>query len=286
MAIYLVTKNNLKRVFQNKWTYLWMVLIPIAVTLIGSLSTRIAMNKVRVGVIAEDSQEMERVTDELRSNRFIEFQIVSEDINHTEQIMGTYQYVIDTRESESAGKVLLSLRQLEANNLGKCKDMISPMKRIMTMMMTVYMILATLYAAKLIQDKEMGMLERFRLTGFGKRNYFGGYVLSTIIIVTIQVTIAFLLLLLYSKIGKVSWCQETISILRMIASWGMVIIVASLYGVLHAFLYKREMTANIMSSSLAIILSILGGTFVSVANMPSVLQAVSWISPIRWLLAL
>ncbi len=60
--------------------------------------------------------------------------------------------------------------------------------------------------------------------------------------------------------------------------------IATVYGVFQAFICKREMTANIMASSCAMILSILGGTFVPTEQMPHMLQLLSVISPVTWIL--
>lgn len=63
-----------------------------------------------------------------------------------------------------------------------------------------------------------------------------------------------------------------------------ILVVANLYGILVTLISKSELMAGILGSSVAALLSILGGTFVPVCSMPRILQAVSILSPMRWLM--
>jgi len=62
MAIYLIMKNNLKRVFATKFTYMVMILIPVAISFISILSDSISNPKIRVGVIG-NAEEFAEITD-------------------------------------------------------------------------------------------------------------------------------------------------------------------------------------------------------------------------------
>lgn len=272
MEVYLVMKNNLKRVFQNKITYLWMLLIPAAIGLLGMLSTSIMESRLRIGLLP--GAEMAEIQEKLEALDFAEYRIADRATIHTEQIMGTYQCVIDSEDSKEAAGLIEGLLSEFQQQEQLTQSGLSAPDRAIAMIVTVYLVIATLYAVKLIQDKNAGTVERFCLSGAGRYAYFSGYAASTAIIVAIQVMIVLTVL------GSIPISGIRTSILV----WASITGIATLYGVLHAFLFRKEMTANIMSSSLAIILSILGGTFVAVENMPVVLQWLSWLSPIRWLL--
>ncbi|MDO5573239.1 MAG: ABC transporter permease [bacterium] len=281
MAAYLVMKNNLKRVFHNKLTYLWMILIPAIIGLAGIMSTRIVENRIRVGVICDETIKRaaaeSEIFRELEELPYLEYQLADRQSIHTEQIMGTYQYVIDTKNPEEAAAVLKEIKAAGVTeDIHGQADGMSPTNRILAMLMTAYMVIATLYAAKYIQDQDMGTVERFRMSGAETSAYITGYIASTALIVAVQVTIAMLLLIAFGSI-------ELTNIAGILSAWVLLIAVVTIYGVFHAFVYKKEMTANMISSSFAIILSILGGTFVAVENMPVVLQSISYISPIRWI---
>lgn len=273
MAVYQVMNNNLKRVFQNKMTYIWMLVIPIAIGLFGIFGNRITEKSIRVGII--ENQGNAEILEKLGKLENIQYQIADKDTIHTEQIMGKYQYVIDIDEIEKANAVINELEKV--TEASENTNPLSVSARMAAMLMTAYMVIATLYAAKVIQDRDMGVIERFCLAGEKRLSYFGGYVVSTVVIVGVQIGIAFLLL---SVLDKDFLPDMRIKLLAAVMITG----ITTLYGVIHAFLYKKEMTANIMSSSVAILLSILGGTFVAVEKMPMVLQQISVISPVRWLL--
>lgn len=275
MAVYQVMNNNLKRVFKNKMTYIWMLVIPIAIGLFGIFGNRIAEKGIRVGVI--DNQRNAEILEKLDKMENIQYQIADKDTIHTEQIMGKYQYIINLNEIEEANAVINELEKNTEGSESANTNSLSATARTVAMLMTAYMVIATIYATKVIQDRNMGVVERFCLTGEKRHSYFGGYVVSTVIIVGVQVGIAFFMI---SVMDKEFLPDVKVKLLAAV----MIIGITTLYGVIHAFLYKKEMTANLMSSSMAILLSILGGTFVAVEKMPVLLQKISIISPVRWIL--
>ncbi len=280
MAVYLVMKNNLKRVFQNRLTYLWMMLIPLLIGLVGIFSTSVVESQICVGLIIGDENEdaLLKIQSELEEMKGVVYKIADQDTIHAEQIMGTYRYVIDLNQIKETQAVLEEIKA-STKQQTIITDQISATERVLAMIMTAYMVIATLYAVKYIQDKDMGTVERFCLSGAGRASYTGGYIASTAIIVAVQVSVAFVLLIL-------AGCIQTDHPVMIGTAWILIVGVVTLYGVLHAFFCHKEMTANTMSSSLAVIFMILGGTFVAVEKMPVILQWMSLASPIRWLLEL
>lgn len=76
----------------------------------------------------------------------------------------------------------------------------------------------------------------------------------------------------------------SISITQGIAAFLFLLIVSNLYGIFITLISKTDLMAGVLSTSIAILFAILGGTFVSVSNMPNSLQIISSISPMRWLM--
>lgn len=176
--------------------------------------------------------------------------------------------------------VLLPLLLTGATILGnQMTNSPSPLQSFAIMLLTAYLIIATVYAAKYIQDRKDGILQRVKSTGVKTGKYFWGYILSTGIIIGIQVTFALLFFLLLQPV-----CFLDIG--KLLLTGLFVSVFAALYAGVHILLCKREMTANIMASSLAAILSILGGSFVPIEEMPLLMQKISILSPMRWLLEL
>jgi ABC-2 type transport system permease protein len=58
---------------------------------------------------------------------------------------------------------------------------------------------------------------------------------------------------------------------------------STVYATIICYISKSEVQANITAAALATIMSLLGGTFISVAAMPWLLRMLSYASPIRWI---
>ncbi len=267
MGIYLVMKNNLKRLFANKMTYLLMFIMPVMIVVGGMAGTQISLNNICVGIINQE----ESILDKWKKFENVQYQIIEGEVVQTDFIMGNYDYIVDLKNESEVGQFQEILQEKSKNE----KKTISTFERQIAMLMTAYFVIATLYATKFIADREQGMIERFCMSGRKLTEYLGGYVLSTSVMVSFQVSIAVLGFCMLEK--KVD-CLKMLAVILMISS------ITTAYGVVHAFLCKREMTANILASSLAVVLSILGGTFVAVEEMPKMIQFFSVVSPIRWVL--
>ena len=272
MGTYLAMVNNLKRQFANKMTYVLMLLIPVLIIGVGMLSSKFEEKTIRVGILYPQ-QEMQRMLEELEH---VQYEIVEEDI-WADYIMGKYHYVINPQKEEEAQKIIREI----ASQTGAIREtnQLSTSERQIAMLITAYLVIATVYATKYIQDRGQRLVERFQLAGMKRRYYLAGYVLSTAVLIFIQISIAMLCLYLFDKELEVGITQVFVMAIAMSG-------ITTVYGVSYAFICKREMTANIMASSCAMILSILGGTFVGVEQMPRVLQLLSVISPVTWILGM
>ena len=275
MEAYLVMKNNLKRSFKKKSTYLFMILIPIFIGIAGVLTNYISEGNISVGVLNNPNNTIK--IEELNNIKNIKYSEVNENTINTDVIVGKYDFVLDYNNKE---EMKLLIREIVTASESKnilSENNISDTERYISMLMTVYLIIATIYAANLNKDRENGTLERFCLAGKKKINYICGYLLSTGIIVFIQVSIAFMFLEIVDK-------NFTLDISKIILLIFVIMIVSTLYAIVSSLILKKEMRTNIVASSLAMLLSILGGTFIAVDNMPELLQGLSYLSPIRWVL--
>ncbi len=270
MEACLVMKNNLKRVFANKYTYLLMILIPLLLSLSGFAGSNIQVKTIRVGVL-NPTKDM---TEQLVGCNQVKYEIADEKAAKTDLIMGKYQYLLDGKRQSEAEDILAEIMGQQDVVLG-----LSATSRFIAMLLTAYFVIATVYASKYIQDKEQGMLLRTQAAGVKKGTYLFGYALSTEIIVVIQIAIA---MVCFSFVSK----EFHMEIGKMMVIVLIISILVTIYATLHVLFCKREMTANIMASSIAVVLSILGGTFVAVEQMPHILQILSVFSPIQWVLAL
>lgn len=281
MAIYLVMKNNLKRTFATRYTYVVMILIPVVISFLGTISNSFTGSSIRVGVIS-NAKEFGEVEGVLSVHSRIECEMADKDSKHTDLITGKYQYLIDVtgKGMDAASpdiKERISTIIAEAKQKNESEvDGLSQTERILALLLTAYMMIATIYATTMIRDKKNQTIERFCIAGFTKNAYGHGYMASTALIILCQLSLAVFILAVFNRSFDVTLVSAVKTILFMT-------VVASVFGVSVASLLKSELNANISASSIVIILSLLGGTFVSIDQMPELLQRISVISPIRWL---
>lgn len=275
MEAYLVMKNNLKRSFKKKSTYLFMILIPIFIGIIGVLTNYISEGNISVAVLNNPNSTVK--IEELSEIKNIKYSEGNEDTINTDVIMGKYDFVLDYSNEDEMRVLIDKIIEVSENKNILSENNISEIERYVAMLMTVYLIIATIYAANLNKDVANGTVERFCLAGKKKINYLCGYILSTGIIVLIQVSIAFIFLRIVDK-------NFDLNIVKIILLTFVIMIVSTLYAIVSSLILKKEMRTNIVASSLAMLLSILSGTFIAVDNMPQLLQVLSYLSPIRWVL--
>ncbi|MFA9377433.1 MAG: ABC transporter permease [Lachnotalea sp.] len=277
MASYLVMKNNLNRILAKKSTYLIMLFIPVLLILIGSVSVRTGVGKLRIGIVGDQSF-LEKVQMNFIENDRISFKLADNRSIHTDQIMGKYHFVLLENSTDIEQKEILRKikQEITKENLFGTNDL-SATHRMVSMLLTVYMTIATIYGMKYIQDKKEGALERFIVSGRKKSSYMIGCFLSNFIITGLQVFV----ILTFWSIFDQNFSSPFIALLQIFI---FILGVSNVYGIIITLLSKSELMAGILGSSIAIILSILGGTFVAIDNMPVVLQQISIISPMRWLM--
>lgn len=277
MEACLVMKNNLKRVVVNRYTYIIMVLIPLLLTIASLIGNGIQQKTIRVGILHPTNE----IVTQLEQYSRVQYETTDAKTAKTNLIMGQYQYLIDGEEKEELQGILAEIENMQ-NELDATVSKVTATKsgeRFIAMLLTAYFVIATVYTSKFIQDREQGMLLRVQAAGVKKRTYLLGYALSTGIISVIQIGIAMFGFSLFSK-------DFRIEVGKMVMMIVIMSIIVTIYAIGHALFCKREMTANIMASSIAVVLSILGGTFVAVEQMPRILQTLSIISPIRWVMML
>ncbi len=60
---------------------------------------------------------------------------------------------------------------------------------------------------------------------------------------------------------------------------------ATSFGTFVSSLFNKEMNANLFSTCISLVLSLIGGSFIPIEKMPTMLQKISIISPIRWFIS-
>lgn len=264
LAAYLVMKNNLRRCFQNRITYLLILIIPILISIVGMISINIATEKVKIGIEGAVPKEIHE--------KAIFVEINKETIN-TDYITGKYDYILKGDKAEDTKNIQMLIDKKEK------KSGLTGEKQLIAMLITAYLVIATLYASKQIGDQLNKTLERFCYAGNKKVSYILGSFLSTGIIVFFEVMTA--LLLFYFMVPNFTY-----SFIEIIGLGVKITAITSLFAAILSNLVHSEISANMIAAFFAVFSSIIGGTFIAVEAMPKLLQMLSIISPIRWLLSI
>ena len=138
MAVYLVTKNNLKRCFRKKSTYLFMLLIPILIGVVGMFTNNMKQPVIRVGVLA-DSTESLTIMQKIMISDNVECQMADRDSINTDRITGKYQFVIDYNKPIQFRETIENIEILINNKNHELMNDLSKTERLTAMILTAYL---------------------------------------------------------------------------------------------------------------------------------------------------
>lgn len=301
MGICLVVKNNLRRGFRHRLRFIVTFLLPI---LLCSLFGLIRFDQVslRVGILESQRETCpgfkEELTALLEQSEGISYGIANRESPHTDLRMGRFHVLLELQNAASAEEIQIvsvqseerqqllqeafrrMLREKHALNLEGFKTPGLPVtERSLTMVLSIFMVLAILHASSFIHDRDSGIILRYRSAGYKQSQYLLGYLLYTLLLTFVQVLSCICSLLLLQQGFRLD-AGEILFITVVIAA------MSSSYAVVICALSRGEVSANITASSLVGIFAILGGTFVAAEAMPGLLQSLSLASPMRWLVEL
>ena len=106
-----------------------------------------------------------------------------------------------------------------------------------------------------------------------------GYMLYNLIITCLQLLLCILVLTFIQKDFNLNITEGLILSL-------VIAVISSIFSMSICLISSSEVQANIITSALTAVMSLLGGTFVAVEAMPALLRILSFASPIRWVVEL
>jgi hypothetical protein len=256
---------------------------------------------IRMGILTDDKSEeidLDMVHDLLDQSSGIKYSSADEVTLNTDLMSGKYQLVLDYRGSRTYDEFKLISYQKEEkcnyiSNLikqalvdkkpiilsGMKKESLSVTERSMAMLLSLFMVFSTVYSSWIIKDKQNGTLQRYQFASNSNKGYILGYLLHGFMITFAQTLLSMALLLAVQK-------NFTPSMLEVLVLTIAIAAVSAIFGLLICLSCRSEVQANISASALAAVMSLLGGTFISVVAMPGLLRILSFASPIRWVVEL
>ncbi|MBH1939836.1 ABC transporter permease [Mobilitalea sibirica] len=301
MGIYLVMKNNLRRSLHHKLLFGITFLLPVILCLIAG-SIKLGGPSFRIGILVGNPNIKETLNEKvypiIEISKGMKIEDVKEASLNTDLISGKYHVVMDYRESDApenfellsfqneSKKALLHTSIQEAirnhkeiNLSGLSQKTLTATQRSVALLITLFMIISTIHAAPMILDRNNGTYTRYRFASIKSGGYVIGYGLYNFIITFIQISASILILSLVQSGFRLNFMA---SIIMAVA----VALISVVFSILVSLFSKSEVQANITASSLAAVLSLLGGAFVAIESMPKLLQILSTISPVRWMIEL
>ena len=180
----------------------------------------------------------------------------------------TLKYLIETYKKDP---VPVDIRKLQENTLGV-------LQRIIAFIVLFLMITSTVTASMIIKDKNSGTFTRVLYSPQNIRGYVLGNMLYNFTITYFQYIVSISII----KLFNIDISMDYIDLILM-GVW--ISALATSFGTFVSSLFNKEMHANLFSTCISLILSLIGGSFISVEKMPTMLQKISIISPTQWFIS-
>ena len=296
MGILLIVRNEFIRSLKYKKKLVLTLLIPV-IAVIAAMSINIIMKpSINIGVIDEGSGNVyEKFKEKSEPIKGLTIQYANKESINTDMILAKYAAVIQFNKDESFSVISLDsnfkenieqiMKSYFAN--GELQGFEDDLSKMQSESMTVaqrgggfvlltLIITCTLAACNLIKDQEDGTLKRFSISPYKPMVYILGTFLYNLLNTIVQIIVSVIILtVLPIDIG--------ISGLQLLVIGLTIAIIASSLSCLIVNLCKTELQASIIASVVSLIMSLLGGTFLPLAKMPTILKYVSNVTITKWL---
>ncbi|MFL8674088.1 ABC transporter permease [Clostridioides sp. GD02404] len=298
-----IFNNNLKRSMNKRLVFLVTILFPIIVVILGILANYISKPSFNIGILNDYKNEQllseseKRIYDNtiiaLKNTQGINVEIADLKTVKTDIITGKYSAVIHFNKSDfklysvkdkNTNDILkylierykkdptpIDISELEENTLGI-------LQRIIAFIVLFLMITSTVTASMIIKDKNSGTFTRVLYSPQNIKGYVLGNMLYNFTITYFQYLVSISIIKLFNvDIGM--------DYIDLVCLGILVSALATSFGTFVSSLFNKEMYANLFSTCIALIVSLIGGSFIPIEKMPTMLQNISIISPIRWFIS-
>lgn len=291
MSFMIIFKNNFKRSINKRNTFMINILLPIIVVVLGILINSVMKPSFTIGVLnCENSSSVKSAIQTLKDTKGINVTKADPKNIELDTITGKYSAALKFTGSTfklysvKDNNTKKSLRHLIERYITKPKPInietlqnysMDFAKRTVAFIVLFLMITSTVNAALIIKDKTNGTFKRYSYSPQNSGTYIAGNVIYNFVITYFQFFIsASVIAILRIKV------HINYSDFLLMGIWAAAI--ATAFGTCIATLFNSEMYANLFSACIALVLSLIGGTFIPFEKMPSALQQISLISPVRW----
>lgn len=283
-----IVRNNFKRSYNRRTGFIINLIIPIIVVVLGIFANIVSTPRFSIGIV--NGNRVPDIVGALSHTNGITICEANPDTIKIDLITGKFSAIVSFTNSEYE---LFSVKDEKTN--GKIKQIIDKYKvtaipirieevvgvdmsiaeRTIAFIVLFLMVTAAVTASLMITDKSNGTLKRYKYSPQKPASYILGNFIYNYLITFLQFFIS----------------MTFIQLLRidMGFSYGNLILtgvwlsgIATAFGTFFSSIFHKQMYANLFAAFIALILSLIGGTFIAYENMPAMLQKISVISPLRW----
>ncbi|QAA33580.1 ABC transporter permease [Clostridium manihotivorum] len=297
MGIFLVTRNELIRSFKYKKKLVLTFLVPVFAVIVAIGVNSLMNPSINIGIIDNGSgQVYQQFKDKTNSISGLNIKYANKGSINTDMILGKYAVVIELNKDQSFVVTCLDSKFQENVNeimknyftTGEVKgfediltkmesDSMTAAQRGGGFILLTLIITCTLAACNIIRDQQEGTLRRFLISPNKPVIYILGTFLYNFLSTIVQIVVS---------VGVLSMLPIDIGVNSMqLLLIGLIIaVVASSLSCLIVNLCKTELQASIIASVVALIMSLLGGSFLPLNKMPTVLKYISNSTITKWVI--
>lgn len=288
MNSFRIVRNNFKRSCNRRTEFIINLIIPIIVVILGILANKVSTPSFSIGVIGgENSPDIVRM---LSHTDGITIGIAKPDTIKIDLITGKFSAIVLFSDSTYE---LFSIKDKKTNEemkqiINEYKSTTIPIniekvigiemsiaQRTIAFIVLFLMVTATVTASLMIKDKNNGTLKRYKYSPQKSNSYIVGNFIYNYLITFSQLFISIIFIRLLNIDMDISYGN-----LMLMGIWLSGI--ATAFGTFFSNIFQKEIYANLFATFTALILSLVGGTFIAFEKMPTMLQKISVISPLRW----
>lgn len=290
MNIIRIIRNNFKRSCNRRAGFLINLVIPIVVVVLGIFANSVSTPSFSIGIINETLAP--DLVSTLSMTDGITIYEADPDTMKIDLITGKFSAVLwftnsgyqlhSVKDETTNSQLKQVIDQYEMTSTPiRMEEVIgvemSIAERTISFIVLFLMVTAAVTASLMIKDKQNGTWKRYQYSPQKPVSYILGNFFYNYLITMAQFLISI------SAAGILN-LDMGISSGNLILTGVWLSGIATAFGTFFASLFEKEMYANLFASFTALILSLIGGTFIAYENMPAMLQKISIISPLRWLI--
>jgi len=244
---------------------------PVIVEVYGSSARPISVNAVQSVLISVINQiEIYPASLDVTASQLVGSGLVAPDQQGTFKEKMYSRLMQNPNSSQSI--VIHDISETKAKDSFNTLAYLAPGMAIFFLMYTV-----TQASRSILDERDQGTLPRMLISPTRNSQVLGGKVLSVVVIAFLQVGV---LVLACSVLFRLDWGSPFPVLLLVIG----VALAASSWGILLASFAKTPYQVSSLGTALMLLFGILGGTFIQVSSMGSVMKWASKITPHAWAL--